>query len=270
MNNIKLKIAVIGCGWLGAPLAEKLLRDRHEVHGTSRDVGKLTPLVENGLIAHEVTESFSNAQLDWLKNCEILVLNIPPSSFKSSYANKMCEIARNLPSTARVIFVSSTSVYADKNETVTETTPTDGTNRSGPYVIEAEEALVNEFGKRITIVRMAGLIGGTRHPAKFMAGKSISGGLAPVNLIHLTDCIGILKSVIHQNYWGKVLNACAPKHPEKKAYYTHFCKQLNLTPPTFEENKGDFKIVSAEKVQKELNYKFVFEDPYDFVIDGVS
>lgn len=270
MNKKKQNIAVIGCGWLGAPLAEEFLRDGHEVHGTSRDVRKLKSLIDNGLNAHEVTESFSNAQLEWLKSCDVLVLNIPPSNFKSAYAAKMCEIAKNIPLTAQVIFVSSTSVYADKNETVTESTPTDGTNRSGPYVIEAEEALVNEFGERITIVRMAGLIGGTRHPAKFMAGKSISGGLAPVNLIHLTDCIGILKSVIHQNYWGKVINACAPKHPEKKAYYTHFCKQLNLTPPTFEENKGDFKIVSAEKVQNELNYKFVFEDPYDFVLDDVS
>lgn len=267
MDNKKQKIAVIGCGWLGAPLALALLKEGHEVHGTSRNIENLKPLINQGLIAHEVSEAFSNTQLEWLQDCDVLVLNIPPSDFKTSYATKMCAIAKNLPSTARVIFVSSTSVYADKNEIVTEKTPTNGTNRSGPFVIEAEEALVNHFGERITIIRMAGLIGGKRHPAKFMVGKSYSGGLAPVNLIHLTDCIGIIKAVIQQNYWGEVLNGCAPKHPEKKAYYTHFCKQLDLTPPEFEENKGDFKIVSAEKVQEELNYKFVYADPYDFNLD---
>jgi hypothetical protein len=42
---------------------------------------------------------------------------------------------------------------------------------------------------------------------------------APINLIHQTDCIGIILRIIEKNL-GRNLHATAPTHPSRETYYT--------------------------------------------------
>ena len=263
----KKQIAVVGCGWLGFPLAKKLVEDNHMVYGTSRDDQKLKKLEENGIKAQKFTYADFDKTHAWLAKCDFLIINIPPSDFKFTYAEKMQTLTKSLNDKAKVIFVSSTSVYADKNKTVFESTPTTGDNRSGKWVREAENLLSKKLKNRLTIIRMAGLVGKERHPVKFMSGKSYSGAEAPVNLIHLEDCIGIIQKVIDSNYWGEILNGCSLHHPSKTSFYSHFAEKLNIPPPEFTNDPVDYKIVDASKVQNELGYKFKYENPFDFPVD---
>jgi hypothetical protein len=54
-----------------------------------------------------------------------------------------------------------------------------------------------------------------------------------------------------------VLNAVAPLHPSKREYYTQKAIELQLPLPEFEEkNKVTGKIISSEKIETYLNYKF--------------
>ncbi|MGO1586087.1 MAG: NAD(P)-binding domain-containing protein, partial [Mesonia sp.] len=50
-NNIKMKnkIAILGCGWLGFPLAQKLVKEGYHVKGTTTTSGKLEKLEEAGI-----------------------------------------------------------------------------------------------------------------------------------------------------------------------------------------------------------------------------
>ena len=111
---------------------------------------------------------------------------------------------------------------------------------------------------------MSGLVGGERHPAKFMSGKTYSNGDNPVNLIHLKDCMGIITSVIEQNFWGQIVNGVCAENPSKKEYYTFVATKLGVEPPVFSDGKGDFKEIESVVVGRGLEYELEFKSPFDF------
>lgn len=266
MNLKNKKIGVVGCGWLGLPLAKEFLSHKAEIHGTSRSEEKLNELKEQGITPHRLTfDSFGNQP--WMKELDILILNIPPSDFKFIYAEKMAELASQLGASAKLIFVSSTSVYPDTNENVNEETKANGTNRSGPWVRQAEIVLEKQLGKQLTVIRMAGLVGGKRNPVRFMSGKSYPGGQTPVNLIHREDCIGLIFNVITKNYWGEILNGCAPDHPVKADYYTNVANEFKIAPPIFTDNKTSYKLVDGTKAVKDLGYSYKYSSPNEFPLN---
>jgi nucleoside-diphosphate-sugar epimerase len=78
-----------------------------------------------------------------------------------------------------------------------------------------------------------------------------------VNLIHQQDAVNSIVHIIEKNAWNELFNAVTPSHPTRKDYYTEQCKQRNLPLPEFDNlaiSKG--KIISSDKLQKELGYTF--------------
>lgn len=258
------KIAVIGCGWLGSALANELLKKNYEVHGTSRDIDKLVDLIDGGLVAHQLEYENMDKPQKWLNTCETLVLNIPPSGFRFLYAEKMVAIAKNIHPDAQLIFISSTSVYADNDEIVTENTPADGGKRNGNWVIDAEEALQKLFPQQLCIIRMSGLVGGKRHPVRYMSGKQYDFGGNPVNLIHRDDCVGIIQTCIEKDIRQKIINGVCDENPTRAAYYGFAAKELGIAPPVFEnlEARG-FKQIDSIAL-KEIGYTMKYKSPFDF------
>ena len=47
-----MNIAILGCGWLGFPLAIRLLQAGHKVEGSTTSVMKLQELSEEGIGPH--------------------------------------------------------------------------------------------------------------------------------------------------------------------------------------------------------------------------
>src|SRR5690606_1146302 len=82
-------------------------------------------------------------------------------------------------------------------------------------------------------------------------------GLAPVNMIHLDDCIAIIKKVIALGYWNQTINACSPLHPTRKEFYTEATRLYGGTIPDFVEEKGQQKVISPQKLITELDYQFI-------------
>ena len=85
-----------------------------------------------------------------------------------------------------------------------------------------------------TIVRFGGLIGPKRHPVNMLSQKKgLKNGTAPVNLIHLKDCIAMLKTIISESYWGEVFNGVFPYHPTKQEYYQNEAKKRGIQAPEY-------------------------------------
>ena len=128
--------------------------------------------------------------------------------------------------------------------------------------MEVENILQRNSNFSTTIIRFGGLIGDDRQPVKHLSGKQdIENPDAPVNLIHLKDCIEIIKKTIMNTntvlIWNQIFNAVAPFHPSRNDYYTSKAKKLNLVAPIFKKNtisKG--KIVNGEKIISTINYQF--------------
>ena len=65
---------------------------------------------------------------------------------------------------------------------------------------------------------------------------------APINYIHLKDCIGIINAIINKEKWGKTYSAVAPFHPSKIEYYNIYViikkiNRLNFSNKKTEINK---------------------------------
>lgn len=280
------QISILGCGWLGLPLAKSLLEKGFSINGSTTSVEKIAVLKNEGihpflvsLSAVEVLEETKISIENFLNNSEILIIDIPPklrgdSSDTSTSHSKtfVAKIQNIIPfieksSINKVIFVSSTSVYADTSTalSVTEETIPNPDTESGRQLLEAEQLLQSNSNFQTTIIRFGGLIGEDRHPIKFLAGrKNIENPEGPINLMHQIDCIGIIEAIIGLTQaqsdsceWKEIFNAVTPYHPTRKEYYTQKAIELNLPLPEFDESKISIgKTILSDKIEQVLNYEF--------------
>jgi hypothetical protein len=260
-------IGVIGCGWLGLPLAEELHKTGYRISGTTTSKEKITVLETKGIQPFKISISEKGIKgpiLEFLNTISILIINIPPSlrgkGPKKSYIGKIKLLydAIKQSSVKQVIFASSTAVYGEAEGTVTEITTPEPNTTSGVQLLECENLFLNDEQLQTTIIRFGGLIGPERHPITMLSGReNLKGGNAPINLIHLDDCIGIIKSVIEHNHWNAILNAVYPQHPTKEEYYTKEALKRGLTPPQYEsKNNKKYKLIAT--CSPFLNNKYYF------------
>lgn len=267
-----MQISILGCGWLGFPLAKSLLKKGFLVKGSTTTLEKISKLVANGIQPSIVTLSAVEGQNNeneintFLQNAEVLIINIPPKLRGNSNENFVQKIQNLIPSiekssVEKVIFVSSTSVYSDDTaiNLITEETIPKPDTVSGKQLLEAETLLQNNPNFKTTVIRFGGLIGEDRHPIYFLAGrKNVENPHAPINLIHRDDCIGIIEKIVEKDFWGEIINGVAPFHPTRKEYYQEKAKKLQLPLPEFEEGKKSVgKTISSEKVETVLGYLFL-------------
>ena len=261
------KISILGCGWLGLPLAKALTENGFLVNGSTTSSEKITGLEQAGITPFliEIGENSINGDVDqFLDQSQVLIINIPPKLRGNSTENFVSKIQNILPfieksGIKKVLFVSSTSVFSDECEFVTEDTIPNPDTESGKQLLECEKLLQNNSNFETTILRFGGLIGEDRHPILFLAGRTnIENPEAPINLIHQEDCIGIILKIIDSNFWSETFNAVAPFHPSREAYYTQKAKEYDLELPIFAASKPSIgKTILSDKLEKVLNYQFI-------------
>ena len=266
------QISILGCGWLGLPLAEHLIQKGFSVKGSTTSpnrVGELESVEIEAFIIELSPEEFTGDYEAFLQNSTTLIIDIPPklrSENPVSFVEKMKTFIEKavLNSTIKnILFISSTSVYGDEPINITEETTENPETLSGKELLETEHFLQQQTAFKTTILRFGGLVGGTRNPAKSLSGKTnIATPNAPINLIHQDECIGIITAIIEQNFWGKKINASTPFHPTRKEYYTAKAQELGVPLPEFEENNTSGKVIDSSKLISELGYGFV-------VVDGI-
>lgn len=260
------QLSILGCGWLGLPLAKSLIEKGYQVKGSTTSLEKILVLKNSQIEAFqiELSENEINGKIDsFLENSEILIIDIPPKLRSVSKENFVQKIQNLIPFiekslVQKVIFISSTSVYADTNSIITADTKSQPETESGKQLLAAELLLLNNTNFKTTVIRFGGLIGENRHPIHFLSGRTnLENPNAPINLIHQKDCIGIIEKVIDENCFGETFNAVAPFHPNRKEYYTQKAIALNLALPEFKESEPSIgKTILSDKVEEILNYKF--------------
>jgi len=263
LNRLNKNISILGCGWYGLELAKSLIQKGYHVNGSSTTPDKLALMREIGIVPFEINfdEGLEVYKPEFF-NCDVLFICIPPkrSSLQQhtfvSKIQRIITIATEL-NVKHVVFISSTSVYGDSNNTVTEETIPHPDTDSGKVILAAELLIKKHTEFTATIIRFGGLIGPGRDPGRFFAGKTaIPNGYAPVNLIHLSDCIGISIQLLETNQFGRIYNACSPQHPTRNAFYSNATKKSGMEPPQFLDELLNWKIISCENSEKYLKYDF--------------
>ena len=187
------KVAIVGLGWLGMPLAMSLSARGWQVTGskTTQDGVEAARMsgIDSYLLRMEPELVCDSDDLDALMDADALVITLPArrsgpgDEFYLQAVQELVDsaLAHRIP---RIIFTSSTSVYGDAQGTVKETTPRNPVTNSGRVLEELEDWLHNLPGTSVDILRLAGLVGPGRHPGRFFAGKTAPDGEHGVNLVH--------------------------------------------------------------------------------------
>lgn len=261
------QLSILGCGWLGLPLAKALLKKGFTVKGTTTTVAKISDLETTGIIPFLLkleSNAIAGDATGFLNNSETLLINIPPQLRQNAEADFVGKIKVLLPfieksGVKNVLFVSSTSVYSPENGIITEETPLHPDTESGRQLVLVEQLLLQNPNFKTTIVRFGGLVGPDRNPIRFLAGKqNLPNPFSPINFIHLQDCIGIIIKIIETQSWGEVFNAVSPYHPNRENYYQQKAAEWNLVPPTFDPLCTTIgKTISSDKLASVLKYTFV-------------
>jgi nucleoside-diphosphate-sugar epimerase len=269
-----MKISILGCGWLGLPLADHLIKKGNSVKGSTTSESKMNNLRQKGITPFLLElEPFiknpGNVQSFW--NSDVLVLNIPPCRRRDNivdyHKKQITSVAKAVAEStiSQVVFVSSTSVYPKLPGLVVEDDAILGNaaRDSGNALLEAENLLLNHPKFSTSVLRFGGLYGGERHPVKYLAGrKDVGKAGAAVNLIHRDDCMAIIARIITQNITGEIFNAVGDAHPGRKEYYSRVAQLLELDSPEFkaETKRKNYKIVMNDKLKNQLSYQFIHPD----------
>jgi nucleoside-diphosphate-sugar epimerase len=256
-------VSILGCGWYGRALAGSLVQKGISVKGSSTSPEKFGQFAAEGIIPYQVhfeadSESFDPSFF----HCDILVVAITPKFRKNGTALYLPKINRIITAIKqyrikKVIYISSTAVYGDRNREVSESDDPKPDTESGLILREAEKLFEKESAFKTTIIRFGGLVGPGRHPGRFFAGKKhVPNGMAPVNLVHLLDCTGISIAIIEKDAFGYLFNGCAPDHPAKEVFYRNAAIQAGLSLPEFLHEQNTYKIIITNNLNTLLNYRF--------------
>ncbi|OJJ15988.1 NAD(P)-dependent oxidoreductase [marine bacterium AO1-C] len=274
-------ISILGCGWIGFPLARHLVSKGLRVKGSTTQINKLESLQNEGIepFLIKLTPDIEAPALDDFLDTDTLFINIPPGVRSQGEDFHPAQITNLLPHLKQsrlknIIYVSSTSVYPNVNREVNEDEPlpnqdgsVDGVGSKGVNraLLKGEQMIRSLSEKNVTIVRPGGLIGEDRIPGRYVAGREgLTGGNNPVNYIHPVDLVRMITEIIQQNVWEDTFNIVAPQHPPRKAVYAQNAKMFGFELPKYAEGATDFKIINADKLVKRLNYQFKYPNPLEF------
>lgn len=268
----KPHIGILGCGWIGLPLAKELLKQGYTVSASTTRTEKVSVLQNIGLkevFVGKFAPNWQGEDISKLLEADIVILDFPPgkASEEDFHWQQMQALLKDLDADSKVIYTSSTSIYPELGKEVFESDVETVEQAAHQKIAKAEIYLRAQLKERLTILRCGGLTGWDRNLAKYFSGKTnLEGGSVPVNLVHGEDVVRAIVHLIQQERFGQTYNVVAPLHPNKEDFYTDLCKKSNLALPLFTDIVQDvkFKIVNSDKIQRETGFKFTFENPKEF------
>lgn len=267
------RVSILGCGWLGLPLAIRLVSSGYQVKGSTTLDSKADELASIGIEPYVITIKKNEVmagkkQVQQFFNSDCLFLNIPfrrnlpdPREYYYQVEAAVDQVKRSGIKT--VLFASSTSVYPQNCGLIKENDYFLPDNTRSIALTEIEKFLLSSLGFNVIILRFSGLYGPGRLIGKFLSVKiGPMDGARPVNLVHLDDCVEIVSRLIEEGSSNEIYNICSDKHPSREELYSKAAQALKIKPPFFtKQNPIDYKIVSNVKIKERLNYSFRFPDP---------
>lgn len=188
-----MKTLLLGCGFVGKVLAQRLIASGHSVTGWIRNPEQTSELSSLGITPYlgDITEESCWNSIPRDFEC---VIHIASSSrgdaevYKKIYLQGMQRVCDFFPKVQKV-FVSSTSVYGQTDgEWVDETSPTTPSSATSQVLLQAEAIALQH---QSIVVRPSGIYGPQRSVLyrKFVEGTAVIEGTGTrwINQIHRDD-----------------------------------------------------------------------------------
>lgn len=258
---MKKRISILGCGWLGLPLGEVLSNHNYAVKGSTRSEEKLKLIENNGMEPYQADMCNLHGVDTAFWEADVLLVTLPPDRKNPEQFLEQLNMLKGIIEQQKiphVLLTSSIGIYPDLEETMQEEHAL-----SNHFLANIENLFLNGANFQTTVLRLAGLMGGDRHPGRFFAGKKgVKGPIKAINFVHLDDVIQVIVQLIEKDVWGEVFNVCADEHPTRETFYTVAAMALEQEAPEFDQNDDEMgKLISSEKLKQTINYTFIHSNP---------
>ena len=248
------KLGIIGCGWLGSHIAERL-SDRYEIFATTTSESKVEGLNSKGYqttlvsFADEISETMTEWEV--ASQLDSIIITVPFSGIRGVQIS-MKERQENMLKflgdyKGQLFLMSSTGVYPE--------TENDFTEDDQPAENVPSESFITSRFPQANVLRLAGLMGDQR----LLKNYNISGLDLLVNHIHYADICSVVEKMLDNQTQSKVYNVVAPVHPNKEEVIN---AQKDLPYAGERTNKG--RTISASKLISDLDFEFQYPDPRYF------
>lgn len=253
------KIGIIGCGWLGLHIAKKLSLN-NIIYTTTTSENKKNELNKMGYHPeviqfwdHEISQEFKSWKS--LKDLDVIIITVPFSKRTSTklLKNRFENLSLFIDGFKKQLFLmSSIGVYPQVEMEISEKTLEN--KHLNPSILFVEELVKEKFPK-VNILRLGGLMGGSR----VFSNYKISNPNQIVNHVHYEDICLIIEKMIQKNSNSKTYNIVAPLHPTKQAIINY---QNDLEESLGIQKNG--RRILSKLSEDELNYQYIHTDPRKF------
>ena len=267
-----MKIAIIGCGYVGMAVARYFYPQPGSVVTATTTTPERVTILEN--IAHQVTVVKGSDTLGLksvVQNQDVILLCVGArgKSYQDTYihtAQNLVSLVRQTPSVKQLIYTSSYGIYGDQQgRLVEESTPLAPATANQQILADTEQILLSATSaqRRVCIFRLGGIYGPSRELVKIygrVAGKTIPGnGFEPSNWIHLDDIVGAIAFASQQQLQG-VYNLVDDSQLQRRELIEQVLSKHNLNPITWDKSQPSSRPynirVSNQKI-KQAGYQLI-------------
>lgn len=265
-----MKVAIIGCGYVGSAVAKLWKEQGLDVLVTTTRQERVPQLSE---IASRV-EVLTGADGDRLKavlaDRQVVLLCMASKrggSYADTYLGTAKTMAKVLPDTPveQLIYTSTCSVYGEHHGAwVTEMMPPMPTTDNGKIIEQTEETLLTAIThqRKVCILRLGGIYGPGRTLEKIYgraAGTTRPGkGEEGTNWVHLSDIVGGIDWA-RQTQLSGIYNLVQDEVPMVKDLIARVCDRHNLAPVTWDDSQPSTRknVRVSNAKMKGTGYQFV-------------
>jgi nucleoside-diphosphate-sugar epimerase len=280
-----MKIAVLGCGYVGAEFARQAKTAGHEVLGVVRSEASRDKLRAEGLAA----EAFDLYAGDWAmlpKQFDAVVYAAStggggPEAYALAYdvgVKRALAWARGVGAEA-FAFTSSTGVYRQDDGTLVDEESIVGGAPTADAILGGERAVLSSGFTKARVLRFGGLYGPGRHHMvdQLRRGESVIGGRVDhyINYLHRDDAASsVLAALVGGPAGARVYNVGDGCPVTKEALARWIAERLGQSAPVFDPSapagprvaKGGrtqpSRIVATGRIRAELGWKPAFADVF--------
>jgi nucleoside-diphosphate-sugar epimerase len=242
------QVLVAGCGKLGGSIAS-LFAGAARVYGLRRNPDKVPAGVHGigaDLLCPDTLATALPANLDLVIYC-LTPSGYDEQGYRDAYVNGLNHLADALAGHAlkRLIFISSTSVYSQNDDSqVDETSPANPARFSGQQILAGEQAALAS-GQPTTVIRFSGIYGPTRQRflTEVIEGRMNPQSPAPFsNRIHEEDAANAVHYLGQRALAGQpldnlyVASDCQPVRLDEVVAWVR--RQTPCAPPVDEARTG--------------------------------
>lgn len=259
------KIVIFGCGWLGQQIAPLFAQAGYAIFGSRRSAAAAATLAPplTGLVIDLASDApVDDATLALLKDAWVICAIPPGRTADNQYLSSLQRLA-TLTTQAGIrggIHISSTGIYQGLTGVVNEQSSLVLTDPRVARLATGETCL-QQHGNWLTL-RLAGLMGQGRHPAKYTQGKVLSGAEVPVNMVHASDVAQAVLALLQR--WPlpqQCYNLSSPLQVLKQDFYQAAAISAGFTAVTFDSAVAiPWRQVQATAIERDTSFHYQYQD----------